>query len=98
MNLYRLENPKPNSESFTTLHQNNGIKIEAIRSHLLQPGEIYCQKEDEWVVLLRGSAQLQVEEKVIELSQGDSLFLPKQTVHQVLSTSKDALWLGVFSA
>ncbi|MCL4430817.1 MAG: cupin [Epsilonproteobacteria bacterium] len=96
MNIYTLQNPKPDFESFTTLYQNKNIKIEAIRSHLLQPGETYNQEQDEWVVLIRGNAQMKVADKIIQFSEGDSLFLSRHTVHQVLSTSQDALWLGVF--
>lgn len=98
MNIYALKNPAPDSESFTTLYQTNTLKIEAIKSHLLAPGEIYYQEENEWVVLLKGDAQLRVEDKTVDLKEGDFLFLAKHTVHQVLSTSKDALWLGVFSS
>lgn len=98
MNIYALENPLPNAEHFATLHQNKSIKIQAIRSHLLQPGEHYNQAQDEWVLLIRGRAQLRVDEKVIDLEEGESFFLPKHTPHQVLFTSEDALWLGVFSS
>jgi cupin 2 domain-containing protein len=98
VNIYTLKNPKPDSEQFATLHQKHGIKIEAIRSHLLHPGEVYDQDEDEWVVLIRGNAQLLIQQKVLNLREGDSVFLPKHTPHQVLSTSGDALWLGVFSS
>lgn len=98
MNIYALENPEPNSECFATLHQNKNIKVEAIRSHLLQPGEVYNQEEDEWVLLIQGKAKLRVNETIITLAKGESLFLPKQTPHQVLSTSEDALWIGVFSS
>lgn len=98
MNIYTLKKPKPDAECFATIHQTKNIKIEAIRSHLLQPGEIYDQEQDEWVVLIRGHAQLRVTEKIIELEEGESIFLPKHTEHQVLSTSEDALWLGVFSS
>lgn len=98
MNIYTLQNPKPDLESFTTLYQNKNIKIEAIRSHLVQPGKIYNQEQDEWVVLIRGNAQLRVDNKVVGLKEGDSFFLAKHTIHQVLFTSQDALWLGVFSS
>jgi cupin 2 domain-containing protein len=98
VNIYALQNPKPDFETFATLYQNKTIKIEAIRSHLLQPGKIYDQEQDEWVVLIRGNAQLRVEDKVVGLKEGESIFLPKHTLHQVLSTSIDALWLGVFSS
>ena len=97
MNIYTLKNPEPNSEEFTILHQNKNIKIEAIRSYLLQPGELYDQTQDEWVLLIRGHAQLRIDDTVITLKEGESIFLPKHTLHQVLSTSENALWLGVFS-
>jgi cupin 2 domain-containing protein len=96
-NLYRQEEPVENSEIFSTLFQNNSFKIESIRSWLKTPGEIYNQEQDEWVVLIRGNSQLYVKEEIVNLHEGDSLFLPKHTPHQVLHTSKDALWLGVFS-
>lgn len=98
MNIYTLDNPKPDSENFQTLYQTKKIKIEAIRSYLLTPGEIYDQAEDEWVVLIRGTAQLRVENKIVNLEEGESFFLPKHTIHQVLYTSKDALWVAVFSS
>jgi cupin 2 domain-containing protein len=97
VNIYTLQNPKPDTECFTTLYHTKNVKIEAIRSHLLAPGSIYNQEQDEWVVLIQGHAQLRVGDKIVELGKGESFFLPKHTVHQVLSTSEDALWLGVFS-
>lgn len=98
MNIYALNNPVSNTEIFHTFHQNKNIKIEAIRSHLTHPGKVYHQKEDEWVLLVRGHATLRVGETIIELEEGESIYLPKLTPHQVLSTSEDALWLGVFSS
>ncbi|MDP1785320.1 MAG: cupin domain-containing protein [Sulfuricurvum sp.] len=98
MNIYALNNPASNTELFHTLYQNKNIRIEAIRSHLTHPGEIYNQKEDEWVLLIRGYAKLLVGERVIELEEGEAIYLPKFTPHQVLSTSEDALWLGVFNS
>lgn len=98
MNLYTLPDPASGKESFFPLHQSKGLKIEAIRSRLSEPGEHYNQEDDEWVVLIRGEASLEVEGKIYALREGDSLFLPKHTRHQVLSTSDDALWLAVFSS
>ncbi|DAB37856.1 MAG: hypothetical protein A2023_03395 [Sulfuricurvum sp. GWF2_44_89] len=97
-NLYHTETPVPNSEIFTTLFQNRTLKIESIRSRLKTQGEIYNQQEDEWVVLLIGEATLVVNEQRLTLSAGDYCFIPRHTRHQVLSTSSDALWLGVFSS
>ncbi len=98
MNLYNLPHPSLDTEHFQTLFHNPSFKIEAIRSHLTQPGKWYDQEEDEWVILIQGSAQLQVNDKILTLTHGDSLFLPKHTPHQVLNTSEDALWLGVFQS
>ncbi|HEX5623247.1 MAG TPA: cupin domain-containing protein [Sulfuricurvum sp.] len=98
MNLYALNDPKPNTEIFQTLHQHGRLKIEAIRSHLTQPGEVYDQNEDEWVILLRGNAGLKIKDTMVHLQAGECVFLPKHTPHQVLSTSDDALWLAVFSS
>ncbi|MCX6074612.1 MAG: cupin domain-containing protein [Campylobacterales bacterium] len=96
MNLYELPNPALDTEHFQTLFHNQSLKIEAIRSHLTQAGEWYDQDEDEWVLLIRGNAQLHVNDHIVTLQAGENLFLPKHTRHQVLNTSKDALWLGVF--
>lgn len=97
-NLYLKEEPQKNSEIFSILFQNNSLKIESIRSWLKEPGEIYNQEEDEWVLLIQGKAKLKIEDQIFELSSGDYCFISKHTPHQVLSTSKNALWLGIFSS
>lgn len=98
MNIYQIANPAEGEESFTTLHQIPSLRIEAIRSRLTQPGQLYDQEEDEWVVLIRGTAMLEIEGNAQLLKEGDSLFLKRHVRHRVLSTSDDALWIGVFSS
>jgi len=97
-NLYHMEKPAENSELFSTLFQTPLVKIEAIRSWLKTPGELYNQEKDEWVLLLIGEACLQVADQRLNMIGGDYCFIPRHTEHQVLSTSSDALWLGVFSS
>ena len=97
-NLYHAETPVENSEHFTTLFENHSLKIEAIRSWLKIPGDIYNQEHDEWVILLSGEAVLQIANQRLNLQAGDYCFIPCHTEHQVLSTSENALWLGVFSS
>lgn len=97
-NLFTQNVPDKNSEIFTTLFQNNSIKIEAIRSWLKVRGEVYNQDRDEWVILLKGKASLEIGGQTLALCSGDYLFIPKHTPHRVLSTSKNALWIGVFSS
>jgi cupin 2 domain-containing protein len=57
--------------------------------------ELYDQAQDEWVVLLRGEAQLELQGKALELKAGDSLLLRARVAHRVLQTSADALWSTV---
>lgn len=97
-NLYHNDKPAENSEIFSTLFQSHSLKIESIRSWIKSPGEHYDQEDDEWVVLLIGEASLQVSNQTLNLRAGDYCFIPRHTKHQVLSTSSDALWLGVFSS
>lgn len=96
-NLDTLQKPILNAETFARLFQNQSYRIEAIRSSLASPGEFYNQEEDEWVILIEGEAILEVEGVEYPLHRGDYCFLPKHTLHRVLSTSENALWLGVFS-
>lgn len=95
-NLFQTSIPEEGKEIFTPLFSDNRIKIESIRSHLNEPGEWYDQTDDEWVVLLEGEALIEIEEKTLTLSRGDTLFLPQHTLHRVVKTSDDALWLTVF--
>lgn len=97
-NLYTLKEPETDSERFTPLFENSVCRIEAIRSHLTKPGEWYDQEEDEWVILIEGEAVLEVEGAEHTLHKGDCFHLPKHTRHRVLSTSENALWIGVFSS
>jgi len=97
-NLYRQNEPTENTEIFTTLFQNDSLKIESIQSWLKTPGEMYDQQQDEWVILLNGEAELEINALIVPLRSGDYCLIPKHTLHRVLSTSKNALWLTVFSS
>ncbi len=70
------------------------MRIERIVSSGSQPAASYRQTEDEWVMLVRGQAQMEVEGQPIPLQAGSMLSLPAGTEHRVLSTSQDALWLA----
>jgi cupin 2 domain-containing protein len=97
-NLYEGDYPAENNEIFSTLFQNKTLKIESIRSSLKTPGDLYDQDQDEWVLLLKGEAQIEIIDEIRSIRAGDYLFLPKHTLHRVISTSDNALWLGVFSS
>lgn len=93
-NLFKVETV-PSGETFEALAQFGSTTIERIVSSDKPSTELYDQEQDEWVVLLRGDAELEVAGKTHKLSAGDFVSLPAHTPHRVLSTSAGALWLAV---
>jgi len=94
VNLYDYTPPKA-GESFSTLLENKKVKILRIVSSDTPDETLYDQEEDEWVVLLEGSATLELEGRHIEMSRGDTLFIPARTPHRVLHTEAGSLWIAV---
>jgi len=87
-----------NEEVFTTLFEKPGLKIESIASYsqVSPDGFWFDQPHDEWVVLVRGSATLEIAAQTpLTLRPGDHVILPSHTRHRVLHTSPDALWIAV---
>ncbi|MBK8959444.1 MAG: cupin domain-containing protein [Proteobacteria bacterium] len=58
------------------------------------PGFWYDQAEDEWAILLAGSAALEFEEGVVEMSAGEALLIPAHVKHRV-ARSAQAVWLAL---
>ncbi len=77
------------------------VRIERIvsRGHASPPGFWYDQDTTEWVVLLRGSAILRIEQEPepIKLRPGDCIKFPPHCRHRVEQTAKteDTVWLAV---
>ncbi len=90
-------NPAPPStgERFETLLQHKNLVIERIASSSVLPPNHYVQPQDEWVLLVQGSAEMEVNGKTESLTAGDYLFLPANTPHAVTAVSDGALWLAV---
>lgn len=84
------------------LHTDNSFRIERIlsRGHHSPEGFWYDQEEDEWVLLIQGSAVLNLlePEETIRLEAGDTLLIPAHRKHRVESTNRDttSVWLTVF--
>ena len=86
-------------EIFEDIILNNILKIERIISY---PGKIednkwYDQDNDEWVILLKGSATLEFENnKLLQLNPGDYLFIPAHLKHKVKETNQyePTIWLA----
>jgi len=89
-----------NGEVITAVLQQPGIRIERIVSQ----GQVtpidnpYDQGEDEWVLLLRGQAEVWLEGSgTHRLEAGDHLFIPAHCRHRVTWTLPDAptVWLAI---
>jgi cupin 2 domain-containing protein len=90
------------SEQIETLCRTAGFSVERIVSsgQASPEGFWYDQAWDEWVVMLRGGATLQLQdpEETRYLAPGDWIFLPAHRKHRVESTSREpaAIWLAVY--
>ncbi len=82
-------------ERFESVYKGLGVHVERIVSSLRPDTSVYDQPHAEWVVLLRGTAVLEVEGEATSLTTGDHVFLPAHARHRVLKTSEGALWLAV---
>lgn len=75
-------------------------RIERIVSHghSSPPDFWYDQKQNEWVLLVKGAAKLKVENELIELKPGDFVNIAAHCRHRVEWTTPDepTVWLAIF--
>ena len=89
-------------EIFETLAESGKIRVERIISDSHgSPGSFwYDQDENEWVLLLKGSAALRFEEEegLVLLEPGDWVDIPAHVRHRVEWTDpkQKTVWLAVF--
>jgi glyoxylase I family protein len=94
-NIFRGAVAPATGERFEQLAMLANAKVERITSSAAPSTEPYDQPHDEWVLLLRGHARLQVGDRIVSLNAGDYLMLPAHTVHRVLATAAGSLWLAL---
>jgi cupin 2 domain-containing protein len=91
----------PDEIAESLLSQTN-LRVERIvsRGHRSLPDFWYDQEEHEWILVLTGSARLQLAEsgELVSLHPGDYLEIPAHTRHRVDWTdpSQDTIWLAIF--
>jgi cupin 2 domain-containing protein len=82
------------------LAESSNVRIERIVSDgQSSPDDFwYDQTQNEWVLLVSGSAVLEFEERSVDLKVGDYLLIPAHQKHRVASTSltEKTIWLAVF--
>lgn len=94
-NLFAGAAPSSQDERFDPLLRCRNLVIERIVSPAGIAPATYEQPQDEWVVLLRGSATLCVAGARHQLGPGDYLFLPAGVPHTVEAIAEECLWLAV---
>ncbi len=88
-------------EEFGEILARPGLKIERIVSHghASPPGFWYDQPQNEWVIVLKGSARLRFEDEATgrALNAGDYVFIPARKRHRVEWTepAEPTVWLAV---
>ncbi|MHB8909119.1 MAG: cupin domain-containing protein [Syntrophales bacterium] len=78
----------------------DAFRIERIvsRGQASPPGFWYNQEEDEWVLLVKGSASVRFsDDREIALAPGDHLLIPRHVRHRVERTDPagETVWLAV---
>lgn len=94
-NLFDDCSPPKTGERFDVLLEHKNLVVERIVSSANIAPKEYVQAQDEWVLLLRGEAEIEVAGKAVALKAGDHLFLPSGTAHIVTCASEGAVWLAV---
>lgn len=101
MNLFANLPDDITEETFEDLLCHETLRIERIVSHgQTSPAEgWYDQKEHEWVLVLKGAAELTFENGAVRrLEAGDHINIPAHTRHKVSWTDpgQATIWLAVF--
>jgi cupin 2 domain-containing protein len=92
---------QPPQEVLTTILQADGLRLQRIVSqgHASPPGFWYDQDDNEWVMLLAGSATVEFEgdAEPRRLRPGSYLNIPAHARHRVLATDprQKTVWLAV---
>lgn len=88
-------------EMMNTLLASGNVQIERIVSYgqASAEGFWYDQEQDEWVIVLRGAAQLTFENQPdpVDMNPGDFVHIPAHVRHRVEWTTPDepTVWLAI---
>jgi len=99
-NIYSAVSGSLKKEFFEVLIEQGDLKIERIvsKGHCSPETGWYDQDKNEWVLLLKGSAELTfANNDTIHLKEGDYLHIPPHRKHKVSWTdpNQETFWLAV---
>jgi cupin 2 domain-containing protein len=100
INIFENLPARAKDEVFTELLSRPGVRIERIVSHGQSTPEDapFDQAQDEWVLLLRGSASLWIDGVgACDLRPGDHVLIPAHRRHRVTRTAENdpTVWLAI---
>ncbi|MCF8378287.1 MAG: cupin domain-containing protein [Bacteroidales bacterium] len=100
-NIFEVkELPTNEQEVISSLLSTEDLEIQRIVTlkPFEKPGIWYNQDKDEWVILLKGKAELEWEQgETIHLYAGDYIFIPAHKIHRIKRSGKDEIcvWLAI---
>lgn len=99
-NIYSAFPGTLKEELFEVLLEQGNLKIEKIvsKGHRSPETGWYDQDKSEWVLLLKGGAELTFEDSsTVSLKEGDYLHIPPHKKHKVSWTdpNQESIWLAV---
>ena|SRR3989344_51548 len=85
-------------ELIETILDSSNCKIERIvsKNHKTKAGKWYNQDKNEFILILKGNAELRFENDLAKMKEGDYLIIPAHRRHRVEKTSKETIWLAIF--
>ncbi len=100
-NIFKNIPDKIDEEIIENLINAGNVRIERIISHGQASPECfwYDQDENEFVIVLSGYGQIKFEDgEIIDMKEGDWLYIPAHKKHRVEQTDKEnkTVWLAVF--
>ena len=87
-------------EVFEVLARSDSVRIERIVSsgHTSPETGWYDQSDNEWVIVLRGDAEIEFESgSIVHLEEGEYVNIPAHEKHRVTRTSSnpETVWLAI---
>ena len=100
-NIFELVPADISDELFETIVSSENVRIERIisKGHASPASGWYDQDENEWVIVLKGEAKIEIENQAtVHLMSGSYLNIPAHTRHKVSWTDPDTetLWLAIY--
>ena len=93
--IFDNSHPPKEGEVFETLLEKKNVTIKRILSSSKIDQEVMIQEEDEWFIVISGSATIVIEDEKIVLACGDYCFVSRKTVHRLIDVEEGTIWLAV---